>query len=455
MTLAPAASSTARATRWLAWILGASLGCGLLVFAGFRLAGDPAKQARERTTWQVTAGFFSSQYHDDSWGPMIRAYLRAKSREDGDIYGIFFDEKRKFQYPPTSLLPFFATSERQLKRSVKIYDSVTYMLGGALILARSASQLAVLATIAATIAILEIGLRRIGAAGGSRTARVIMLTLLGLTFYPVMKAHELGQIQVYLNALTAVSVLAMLLGRRASCGVLTGLCCLIKPQLGVVLVWAALRRDWRLVSGFLGITVPVGLISLLAFGWNNHLRYLEVIRHIAKQGESFWANQSVNGFLHRLLGNGDPVNFSALDFAPYHPLVHAATLVSSIVILVLALWRHKRGMRPELDFAVIVAASTMASPVAWEHHYGAFLPLFAVALPACLTLPRGVALPGLLLGLAYLAIGVAVLAPDVMFNPPSRGWMASHLLFGAVLFYGLLIYLRAQPTPPTQAGDES
>ncbi len=448
----------ARATRWLAWILAASLACSLLVFAGFRIAGDSPKQARERTVWQVSAWFFGKEYHDDSWGPMTRAYLRAKSREDGDIYGIFFDEGRKFQYPPTSLLPFCLVPEKKLRDNVAFYQTITRLRSGAKFVARTASQLAVLATIAASIALLEIGIRRLGAAGdtrGSQVARIVMLTLLGFTFYPVMKAHALGQIQVFLNALTAFSVLAMASGRRAACGFLTGMCCLIKPQLGVVLIWSALRRDWRLFGGFLAATVPMGLISLAVFGWQNHLRYLDVIRHIAKLGESFWPNQSVNGLLNRMLENGDAVNFSLFSFAPHHPLVHAATLASSLLILVLAMVRKNRTLNPELDLAVIVAAATMASPVAWEHHYGAFLPLFAVALPACLAQGKNAALTGMMLAVSYLLIAVAVLAPEIMFNPPSRGWMASHLFFGAVMFYGLLLYLRARPASTTHAPREA
>jgi hypothetical protein len=402
---------------------------------------------------------------------MGRAFIRSQSREDGDIYGIFFDERRKFQYPPTSLLGFFAVPDSWLNdENFKRHDAVTEFRGVPAAVMRTASQVAVLLTLAAAIAIVEIGLRRLRS-GRSESpvwlySRIAILAVLGLTFYPVMKAHQLGQIQVYLNALTALGILAYQLGWRASSGLCLGICCLVKPQFAVLAIWALLRKRWRMLGGFMAAVVPVGLLSLVMFGWENHLRYLEVIRDISRLGEVYWPNQSVNGFLSRLLGNGDPEYFSMFEFAPYHPWVHRVTIVTSLAILSLALFHRRPASRAggELDLAVMIAAATIASPIAWEHHYGAFLPLFALVLPVCL---RG-GLPnrrlGLLLAAAFLAMGVAVLAPDAFFHPRSRGWLASHLFYGAAMFFGQLIYLRfrmavqaaavetvaAEPAPPRE-----
>jgi hypothetical protein len=110
--------------------------------------------------------------------------------------------------------------------------------------------------------------------------------------------------------------------------------------------------------------------------------------------------------------------------------------------------------RSTIDLAIIIAAATLASPVAWEHHYGAFLPLFALALPACLEPRLPGWKPGLILGASFLAMGVALLAPDSFFTSPWRGVAASHLYFGALMFFGLLLHLRRSPvgtdasTPP-------
>jgi hypothetical protein len=380
---------------------------------------------------------------------MAEAYLRAKAPGEGDIYSVFFVDKTKFQYPPTSLLLFHLLPKSWLSPEYFIKTETHTMLAGPpLAVFRAASQLAVLVTLAAVAAILEILLRRQGGDPASgRVARIAMVILLGLMYHPLVKAHQLGQVQVILNALTAAGVLAHVLGRRAWSGFLLGLCCTMKPQFGVLLVWALLRREWRTAGGFLAAVVPLGLASLASFGWENHMQYLAVIREIAKHGETFWTNQCANGFLNRLLGNGDPVNFSPSEFAPYHPLVHGLTVASSLLILALALFRRGPA-QPEnatLDLAAAIAAATLASPIAWEHHYGAFFALFALVLPACLERGQVAAKAGILLGLSYLAMGVAVFAQDSFFKSPWRGIAGSHLYFGALLLFGLLLWLRRKP----------
>jgi cell division protein FtsW (lipid II flippase) len=124
--------------------------------------------------------------------------------------------------------------------------------------------------------------------------------------------------------------------------------------------------------------------------------------------------------------------------------VHAGTVVTSLLILGLVLYK-RRPFDDQLDLAAVIASATLASPVAWEHHYGSFLPLFALALPACLGTGLPVRKLGIVLGLAFLAMGFALRVPDSFFNPPWLGWTASHLFFGALLFLGLLVYLRRRP----------
>ncbi|MDP3850221.1 MAG: glycosyltransferase family 87 protein [Luteolibacter sp.] len=456
----PVSNPVVRANRWLVVMLAAMFSCGLLLIGLLILRGDTPQRALALNGWSVVPAVFKAEYKDDSWGPMGRAFLRARERDDGDIYGIFFDERRKFQYPPTSLLVFLLAPESWLGNdNFKRTDRDTRLTGAPLLFLRSLSQVSVLLTIAAAIAIFEIGLRRLPGARdvskGWRLARISMLAVLGLSFYPVVKAHDLGQIQALLNCLTALGVLAHVLGWRASGGFMLGLCCLVKPQFAVVPIWALLRRNWRALGGFIAAALPLGLVSLAVFGWDNHIRYIGVVREISKAGEAYWPNQSFNGFLNRLLGHGDPLNFSFFEFAPYHPLVHAATVGTSLLILGLAFYKRKSpAFHPQLDLAVIIAAATVASPVAWEHHYGAFLPLFALALPACLGLGSSARITGLICGACFLAIGSAVLATDILLSPKWFSLPASHLFYGAVLFFGLLIYLRGrgETTTPTPAG---
>jgi hypothetical protein len=155
----------------------------------------------------------------------------------------------------------------------------------------------------------------------------------------------------------------------------------------------------------------------------------------------------VNGLLHRLLGNGEagavPGAFQS-EFAPYHPLVYYATTISSLLLLALAFqpWDWKRRSYGVVDLITILAAATMASPVAWNHHYGMFLPMFAVLLPLMIRWPPLAWATGAMFGVSFLMISFEF---DRVYWFLENRWrlvLISHLFLGAILLLVMLIRLR-------------
>jgi hypothetical protein len=274
-----------------------------------------------------------------------------------------------------------------------------------------------------------------------------MSLALGLTYYPLLRGYQIGQVQIFLNAFIAFAVLLKLLGREVLSGAFFGVCCLVKPQYGIILLWSLLRRKWRFLSGFAAIFLAGLAVSVARFGLQDHVTYLKVLTEISRHGETFWPNQSVNGLLNRWLENGSPVQFSETTFAPFHSVVYAATMVSSFAILVLALlpWGGKlRAESDTIDLMIALAAATMASPVAWEHHYGTFLPIFAVAFPGLLCFrPLGRATAPLF-AFSYLTMAGVMLRPDLIFQNRWMGLAGSHLFFGSLVLFGLLLALRVE-----------
>ncbi len=187
----------------------------------------------------------------------------------------------------------------------------------------------------------------------------------------------LGQIQIWIDLAVTLACLLWWTGHRGAAGVLIGLACAIKPQFGMLLLWALLWRRWDFVAGFLAAALPIAAISVLRFGWHNHLTYLEVLSFIARHGESFHANNPVNGIVNRLLFNGPNLTWDPNAFAPYHPIVHAATLLASPRLpgaAAAAGTAVAEGQPRVFDFGFALLCFTMASPIAWEHHYGVMLP---------------------------------------------------------------------------------
>ncbi len=136
----------------------------------------------------------------------------------------------------------------------------------------------------------------------------------------------------------------------------------------------------------------------------------------------------------------DPNEWSSLDFddnsfPPYSLLVYGGTLVASIVLLSAALLRRGNKGDPDrtFDFCTMALSITIASPIAWEHHYGTIFPILAVLLASVIGDRRRL----LLLTVSYVLISnyipVTNLLADTVFNVAQ-----SYLLAAAITVLLLL-----------------
>jgi len=336
--------------------------------------------------WEQTASFLKVREWKDSWQPMFRAYnYLKKSDQTAPVYQkIFFEKKEKFQYPPTSLLITEVLDRIAPPGSYNNWR--TYSPQGA---ARSFSWLAVVCLALCTgITFRESLARTRGQAAGNPAgpepaALLLLAVALTLTYHPAVRSYVIGQLQTWIGAIFAVMYWSWFRGRKGLSGTLAALLCLMKPQYGLLFLWGGLRREWRfLVAG--GVTLSVGIaVSIALFGLENHLDYLPVLSHIARHGETLHSNQSMNGLLNRLLHNGDALTWNFHEFAPFHPAVYAGTMASSAALLFAALRRPRPPEQTDTmaDLSLMTLVCTMASPVAWTHHYNVLLPIFAWMIP--------------------------------------------------------------------------
>lgn len=374
---------------------------------------------------------FDGRQGNDSWRPMLRALDCFADRLP--IYQtIFFDYRDKFQYPLTSLLPMYA-----LRRWGWNDAEILWLLN-------IASWIALGLVIALSIRILIVTARRYGFAE-EMTGRSVYFVIAGATvcslvFYPLVKNYVLGQVQTFISLMFAGALYLWLSGREKSSGALLGLICLIKPQYALVLIWFALRRRFSaLLTGSAVLLLGLSAATMV-FGWREQLAYLDVLRYIAKHGESYFPNESFNGFLNRLLFNGSNLRWTADSFAPYSPLIYVATVISSAALVGVAVF-HRFG-KPHrssvLDLCVISLTATVASPVAWEHHYGILLPIFAyLAGSSSAARNKG------LLVTAYVLTSNAWSPMNIFAQVPVLNALQSLRFFGALL---LLFFLYRQCT---------
>jgi alpha-1,2-mannosyltransferase len=357
---------------------------------------------------------------DDSWRPMLLAseYLRS-SGSDSVYETLFFRRKLKFQYPLTSILPIVAIQRIGLHDHAKTIRMLK-LLGA----------LALLLYIACTVAL---ALVRQTVSTRHKLFSAVTIAATALLFHPVMRGYNLGQLQTVINALFALAFLCFVTGNELAAGLLVGLMALMKPQYAVIIIWGFIRGKRQLAYAAT-LCVTVGFVaSLLSFGLSNNFDYFRVLKLIAKHGESYFANQSVNGLLNRLLLNGDNTSWTNDGFPPYNPVVHFGTLITSALIIIssLAVPRNASGKGGVLDFALIALACTMASPVAWEHHYGITLPLFVWLFTNGDNMPMPRA-SWLLLSISLILLGADLSVTNLTAAYPPFNVLQSYVLIGGL-----------------------
>ena len=397
-----------------------------------------------------TRDVFRAQSGDDSWGPMAAAYAYLKEPHTKPLYqALFFEEGIKFQYPPSALFALQGMYSFGQER-VRVSDEMLFAGAPPINDILGWGFLAI--TALATAGLVEAGLRRAGAVSNSRTLmllRAVIVAGITLTFYPVVKAFTLGQIQLWINSIFALALLFWVWQQKVATGVLMGLICLMKPHYALFMLWGVLNREWRFVLAC-GVIGATGLIySIWTYEWVNHLDYLRVLSFMSERGESYYANQSINGLLHRLASLSAPqlynnATFDAFRFPAYSSWVYWGTLVTSTVVLLTALLRRSSAMNGGLAFAILAVSLTIASPIAWEHHYGVLLPAFGLF--AAANTGRAGAL--CLIAVAFIFVSNFVPAFNLLAETPFN-FLQSYMLAGG-LFFLLLMHRQVLETSTTR-----
>jgi len=453
-------------------------------------AGDEWKPAL-RSASALEARKLAGPSGLDSWGAMLSAahWNAHRARTGGSVYAAAIAlDNCKYQYPPSALLLMELIPHprgqhlcsRDAEAGETLREPAVRRAWPAKAWIDLSSQLALLATLVLVAVLLQRALvagapRSPAAALRSTDAAWLsaLVAALGLTFFPLVWGHTLGQIQVHLNLALTGALVAQLAGRPALAGALLGLTCLFKPNYALLAVWALWRREGRLAAALLLVAAIGHGVALARYGLAVHVEYLEFLRGLSRVGESYWANQSLTGLLHRWLEPASALqwadsafgssaaavaalpafDWAAAGFPEGAPGLHAATVAFSLALLAIALWpmRTPPGRQaPDplaraLDLGVMLAAATLASPVVWLHHDGIFFALFTLALATLLGAPRrrgDLSLP--VLAAAYVLLGQVLLRPELIHTDPWRGLLGSHGWLGALLLFALLVRLRTR-----------
>lgn len=362
--------------------------------------------------------FLRFRQFTDSWGPMLGSVDYFLAHPSLRIY-----QARLYDtliYPLTSILPLF-----WMKR-LGMPDSEVFrilMLG---------SWLAVCAVVALQV---RIAAKIIGK--GSLSWQAAVATAVGAFFMPITLAFSLGQAQIFLDLFFTLLVLFWFEGRERPAGLMMALLTMVKPQFGLLLLWAALRRRWNTLGTGIAMLALGGAFSLSAFGVRNNLDYLRVLLGLSRKAQSHYANQSMFGLLNRAIFNGENLSYHPYIYPPYVPWVYHVTIATTAALILLVLvfpWRERAGGMADLSSIGVVCV--IATPMAWEHHYGVMLPIFVwlwfgVYRPGCGRVWK--------LALAFVLVADFLSPLNLLAAVPGANVLQSYMFFGALLLLTLLI----------------
>jgi hypothetical protein len=223
---------------------------------------------------------------------------------------------------------------------------------------------------------------------GPSHVRWMLSTLLVLAWGPVATTLSLGQLSLVSGACAMAGVICLQRGITWLAGLLIGLSCLIKPQLGAgFLVLVALRRDWGALAFGSGL---VALMTLVGIG-----RMMLIVPNWFEAMSMNYASGTASG--EAIDASIDaPMRFHMIDLRPVLHLVlpdHWVTFAALSFVAVLALfaiWRLQRiGLRQHVLLSIAGVGLLMLMPV-YHRYYDAVLlmPLLVLVTNSLLKNPR-------------------------------------------------------------------
>lgn len=200
---------------------------------------------------------------------------------------------------------------------------------------------------------------------GGRVALAAAAVVLGL-MQPAFDTIAYGQIDVVLLALLTGALLALRAGRPAAVGLAVALAALLKLYPLVLLLFLAARREWKAVAWTAAWLVALVGVAVAVMGGRDHLVYATEVLPRIGGGTGWVENQTVNGFLCRLLAGArrpEPVHDPFVDALSWT----AFALVAGVSTLVAAR-RAEPEARTALSFGLFLVVMVLAVPAAWIHY---------------------------------------------------------------------------------------
>jgi hypothetical protein len=215
----------------------------------------------------------------------------------------------------------------------------------------------------------------------AQTLRELLLAALIYGFYPLNMGLGTGQVDVLLTLLGLNSYLSYRKGQFGRSGVMLACMTLVKPTVGVLLLFFLARRAWPILVPFCA-TIAAGVaVSISTVGLQVLWEYRDVAVGWSEQFGVLPLNQSLHGVVLRLLSPG-------LDLPPSGQKELLATVLE-VAVFALCVWIVMRLLRKGepprlgdglLQFYAAFSVLLVALPFTENLHFSWVLPGIGVLL---------------------------------------------------------------------------
>ena len=238
----------------------------------------------------------------------------------------------------------------------------------ALALFRVASVIAMVGALALVARVLPAGWRGAGFAFGAGAL---------LLCEPALWTLGIGQGNAFVMLGLAVAMWASARDRWRTAGIGCGAAAALKASPALLLVYLALRGQWRAVRWGAATIVASSAVAAAVGQPSDLVTWVERVMPDVSAGSLYTGNQSLVGWVGRLVAHTDDLA-STTVLGPVHYLgivVAAAGVV--------ALWSTRRTARFDpLELGIVVLVVLVAGPLSWDHYFvWALLPLVLIADP--------------------------------------------------------------------------
>lgn len=309
-----------------------------------------------------------------------------------------------FIYPPIDLLLFTPLSVLPLEISSKIWLLVS---AGALLL----SLLLLFKLLAVRI--------------NSLTASIIVA--LSFLSFPTRFTFGMGQINTIILLILVLGIHFYIQKNKRLSGILFGLNISLKLFSPLFLLYFLIKKDWKVITIFLGAILLAALIPLLVIPHNVLFTfYSNTLPSLLSSTKADYYNQSLNGFLLRQIAENNTEN--ALKF-----IITGILVVTSFWTLIR---KHSQKALPLLlDFGLLTTLSLLINPFSWQHH---FVLLVVAFVPTFVYLKKHKKTKSLIfLFISYILISINLPNPNLY-----PVLVQSHVLYGALLLWGIILYSK-------------